>query len=332
MNPSRAAERLWYGRSPAADLLLPLAWVYQAVVALRRSAYRAGLLATSSVDVPVIVVGNITAGGTGKTPVVGWLARHLSRSGFRPGVISRGYGGRRQPIPVRVTADSNPADVGDEPVLLAQQGITVCVCVHRARAAAALVDAGCDVLVADDGLQHYALGRTLEMVVIDGARGLGNGRLLPAGPLREPAARLDEVDIVLVNGGPGEARGVRFDLVGGDAVSMDRQQTRPLARFAGSPAWVVAGIGHPQRFYQQLRAAGVEVHPVGVPDHGTVSLVELQHARPWPVLMTEKDAVKYRHGVYRDVWFVPVEVDMPSEVATLVDDHLARFGRRGVRA
>ncbi len=327
MNPSRRVERLWYGGSAVSLLLLPFSWLYAVITGIRRGLYSAGIFTRIRLPVTVIVVGNITAGGTGKTPVVDWLVRVLEQAGYRPGVVSRGYGGRRQPAPVAVTADSDPAMVGDEPVLLAQRGARVCVCADRVKAARHLVEAGIDVLIADDGLQHYRLARDLEIVVIDGQRGFGNRRLLPAGPLREPPGRLEQADLLLVNGGETNGIGHRFELVPGDAVRLDGGGRRPLAEFARRSVWAVAGIGNPQRFTRMLTDRGIEVQSADVPDHGRISLQSLYERRAMPVLMTEKDAVKYRNDPCPDVWYVPVDVEMPDSVSGLVQRQLKTLAR-----
>jgi tetraacyldisaccharide 4'-kinase len=312
---SRRVERLWYGDSPLAMLLQPLAWVFSAVTALRRHAYERGWLKSRHVGVPVIVVGNITVGGTGKTPVVAWLVRRLQAEGRRPAIVSRGYGGKAHSTPVRVTADSMAADVGDEPLLLWRQtGAPVAVCTDRVSAARYLVAAGVDVIVADDGLQHYALARDLEIVVLDGSRRLGNGRLLPAGPLREPARRLRKAGLIMVNGGPARQGELGFSLRGTVAVSLDGSERRDLASFDDREVWAVAGIGNPERFYEELRRHGARPTTIDVPDHGVVDLAQLRSKADWPIQMTEKDAVKYRPASVSDAWSVPVAVDMKPEV------------------
>jgi tetraacyldisaccharide 4'-kinase len=312
---SRRVEAFWYGSSPFAVLLQPLSWLFQAAVCLRRLAYRAGLRRQVRLPVPVIIVGNLTVGGTGKTPVAIWLADCLTGAGYRPGIVSRGYGGRRQENGVVVTAASDPIEVGDEPIVIARRtGCLVCVARDRSRAAKILIDQGADIILADDGLQHYGLGRDFEIVVIDGERGLGNGRLLPAGPLRESAARLAEVDLVLINGqGNDDIAGYRFNLVPDGAASLDGRQRRPLTEFAGQQVWAVAGIGNPARFLQMLENAGINADLVSVPDHGRISLADLQSAERRLVLMTEKDAIKYPGSTDQDVWYVPVRVEMVSK-------------------
>lgn len=316
---ARRLEALWYGGSPLATWLQPAAWLFRVGVALRRSLYRGGWLTCRRVAVPVIAVGNITVGGAGKTPLVEWLVKRLRGEGLRPGIVSRGFGGRAHDTPVRVAIDSLAADVGDEPLLLARRtGVPVAVCVRRARAARMLADAGVDVIVADDGLQHYALHRDLEVIVLDGERQIGNGRLLPAGPLREPPSRLREAGIVLANGGPPDLPWPRFELVITTAVPLAAGQPKPLEDFTGRPAWAVAGIGNPGRFHAALRGRGIEVHPVDVPDHGTFDIGRLRRESPWPVLMTEKDAVKYPFCRERDVWYVPAEVEMQGNAEEVI--------------
>jgi tetraacyldisaccharide 4'-kinase len=250
---------------------------------------------------------------------VDWLVKQLGAEGLRPGIVSRGFGGRAHETPVRVTADSRAEDVGDEPLLLARRtAAPVAVCIHRARAARMLADAGAEVIVSDDGMQHYALHRDLEIVVLDGERQLGNGRLLPAGPLREPPARLRDAAIVLANGGPPDLPWPRFELRINAALPFVGGQPRPLADFAARPAWAVAGIGNPGRFHAALRHLGIEVHVADVPDHGRIDVARLRRSQAWPVLMTEKDAVKYPQCTEPDVWYVPAEVEMQGQAGQLV--------------
>lgn len=330
----RAVERLWYGGSGAAVLFQPLAWLFGAAVAARRTLYARGLFRSTRVGVPVIVVGNVTVGGTGKTPLVAWLAARLRADGHRPAIVSRGYGGAGGEGTVVVDAASRAADVGDEPLLLARRAnCPVFVDRERARAAARAAREGADVVLADDGLQHYALVRDLEIAVVDGERGLGNGRLLPAGPLREPASRLAGVPLVVRNGGAREPGALRFELRVGDAVRMDGGARQPLAAFAGRRAWMVAGIGNPGRFAAALRAAGIEPVAADVPDHGTVDLAALRGREALPVLMTEKDAVKYPASPGPDTWYVPADVDMPADaearIMAVVRAVLRGDGQRG---
>jgi len=289
--------------------MLPLSWLFLGVVISRRLAYRWKIFASEQVGAPVLVVGNVTVGGTGKTPLVGWLAGQLSALGYRPGIVSRGYGGAVSRVPRLVKPDSNFQDVGDEALLLARRTtLPVCVCQDRVAAARMLIESGVDVILSDDGLQHYSLRRDFEMAVVDGARGLGNGRLLPAGPLREPANRLNQVDCIVVNGGSVSAGTYCMNLVPAAAIRLHDGEERALADFAGTRVWALAGIGNPDRFSALLVGAGIDPVPVDVPDHGVVSLETLYGEFAQPILMTEKDAVKYTNTDVTEAWCVPVDV------------------------
>ena len=312
----------WTRRGWVSAMLWPAAALFGAAVALRRASYRRGWLASVRAGAPVVVIGNISVGGTGKTPMTGWLADRLVRAGRIPAIVSRGYAGRRQAVPVRVAPGSDAAEVGDEPVMLAQQaGCPVWVCVDRARAALKAAEEGAELILSDDGLQHYRMGRDLEFCVIDGGRGLGNGRLLPAGPLREPARRLAEVDEVLVQGVPGEFRGLGFELRIDHAVPLGGTGRRSLEEFAGQKVLALAGIGAPERFHVALRSAGLDVVPAPVPDHGRMALDRLL-ARGLPVLMTAKDAVKYPGVSADNLWWVPARVVMPEHSAKKILGHV----------
>ena len=241
----------------------------------------------------------------GKTPVVVWLAQQLQYAGYSPGIVSRGYGGGRFDSPVLVT-DNNAALYGDEPVLLAQlSGCPVCVCRSRAAAVLRVAREGVDVVLSDDGLQHYHMRRNVELVVVDSERGFGNGRLLPAGPLREPVTRLRKVDAVLVNGGGESISGLNFDLEVGLPCRLAGGVERPWSEFGGKRVWCVAGIGNPERFRDNLAEQGLNVDMADVPDHGKVDLEALLAERNQPIFMTQKDAVKYSAAVAADVWVVP---------------------------
>lgn len=317
-------QALWYGGSPLAWLLLPFAGLFALVTGGRRLAYRAGWFRVHRLPVPVIVVGNVTVGGTGKTPVTGWLAGLCRQAGLRPGIVSRGYGGRPSPAPRLVGADDDAAEVGDEPLLLRRQtGVPVCVHPDRVAAGQRLIEEGVNVVIADDGLQHYRLHRDLEIAVLDGERRLGNGFLLPAGPLREGAARLRGVDLVLVNGGRAEAGEFALHARIGRLRALDGSAHCELDVLRGQDVRVVAGIGNPGRFHGQLAAAGLRVEPVAVPDHGRVDLPALARASRVPIVMTEKDAVKYRpvHGGC-PVWVAELEFGVPDAVGARVLDRL----------
>jgi tetraacyldisaccharide 4'-kinase len=305
---------LWYSESAGFSLLAPLGWLYGLVMALRRAAYSIGLFKTYRAGKPVIVVGNLTVGGTGKTPLVAWLAQQLALTGLRVGIVSRGYG-RSGSAPERVHAESSWRAVGDEPMLLASlTGCDVVVARDRFAGAQKLVSLGVDVILADDGLQHLRLARDCEIVVIDGARGFGNGRLLPAGPLREPARRVRDARIVVVNGSPehgslrgGVERSLQMTLFGGEARRLDGlAPPEPLEHFRGHRVHAVAGIGNPQRFFRDLRARGLELIEHPFPDHHPFTAADLTFGDNLPVLMTQKDAVRCREIAAAQLWYVPV--------------------------
>jgi tetraacyldisaccharide 4'-kinase len=314
---------LWYRERPRASLLLPLAWAYRVALAVRRRAYASGWAQTHAAGKPVVVVGNLTVGGTGKTPLTIWLARELTALGLKVGVVSRGYGADSGRRPRLVDAQAQWREVGDEPLIIARR--TACPTVvgrDRVAAARALVAQGVDVIVADDGLQHLALARDCEIVVIDGARGFGNGRVLPAGPLREPLARLRYADALVVNGAiahaslaqrfPGNAP-LSMTLVATEAVRLDAPEaTRPLESFRGQRVHAVAGIGNPARFFDALRAHGMAVLEQAFPDHHPLRAGELQFGDGLPVLMTEKDAVKCAAFANPRLWYVPVTAQFPA--------------------
>lgn len=308
---------IWYGRHPLGLLLAPLGWCYGALARWRRRQYQRGRWPSVRLPVPVVVVGNLTLGGTGKTPLVIWLAGWLRGRGYRPGVLTRGYGGKGKTWPVAVGRGADPAEVGDEAVLLAQRcDCPVMAGPDRVESGRRLIEGhGCDILLCDDGLQHYRLRRDLEIALVDGQRRFGNGRCLPAGPLREPLERLAAVDLVVVNG-PSSADAYGMELVPDAVVSLDGPaQTLPLQAFAGRTVLAVAGIGNPERFFRMLAGEGIRVIPRPYPDHHPFTAGD---ARPWAgqtVLMTEKDAVKSRVLPGSDRWVVRVEAE--PDAATL---------------
>jgi tetraacyldisaccharide 4'-kinase len=302
-------EKFWYGGARPPWWMRLLSAVYGAVAGIRRFAYSHRLARSTRLSCPVVVVGNLTVGGTGKTPLVCWLAGQLGEMGFRPGVVSRGYGGSSGTA--RLVHSSDDSDkVGDEAILLARRsGLPVAVGRDRPAAAQLLINAGCDVIVSDDGLQHYALQRDCEIIVIDGDRRFGNGRLLPAGPLREKPARLAHADAVVINGGDAESGGgMRMRLLATGAVAMKYGTTKPLREFSGQPVHAVAAIGNPPRFFAMLRAVGIDVIEHPLPDHAKLGIDDISFPDDLAVLMTEKDAVKCREIAGPHHWYVPVNV------------------------
>jgi tetraacyldisaccharide 4'-kinase len=316
---SRFPEQLWYDSHPVGAVLAPLGWLYRAVSDGRRLAYRKGLIEITQLPVPVIVVGNITVGGTGKTPVVIAIAAMLKACGHRPGIVTRGYRGRAASWPQTVTANSDPHLVGDEPVLLAQRtGCPVVAAPERVAAARQLVELGCSVIVSDDGLQHYRLGRDIEIAVVDGKRRHGNGRCLPAGPLRETPARLRRVDFVLTTGAA-EAGEWSVRLRHEQPAQLgDPSKRRPWRDFVAKQVHAVAGIAHPQRFFSDLEAKGLLVDAHTYPDHHEFTPQNVTFDDTLPIFMTEKDAVKCRPFADARHWFVPVNLELPP----MFDDRL----------
>ena len=308
----------WDERHPLGALLAPLGWLYALFMRLRHAAYRAGVLRSRRIGRPVVVVGNLCAGGSGKTPLVVAIAGLLARYGLRAGIVCRGYGGGANRWPQLVRPDSDPALVGDEAVLLARR--TGCPVVAGPNRVAAVRDlfrrARCDVVLSDDGLQHLRLARDVEIVVVDGVRRHGNRRCLPAGPLREPPDRLASVDLVVVNGGAREGE-LGMHLAAGDAVSLaDGETTRPLDSFRGAPVHAVGGIGHPERFFRALEDHGMTIvrHPFA--DHHPFREAEIRFDGDAPVLMTEKDAVKCERIADARHWYVPVEAVLSDALET----------------
>ena len=301
-------DRLWYTDGPLSKLLLPLSWLFAALVHVRRIAYAAGVIPVRRLPVPVIVVGNLTVGGTGKTPLIIWLAQFLKKSGFRPGIVSRGYRGRARKWPQQVRPDSNPEMVGDEPVLIAQRtGCAVAVSPNRLVGARELVEhTKCNILLCDDGLQHLALARDIEIAVVDGDRRFGNGHCLPAGPLREPASRLHSVDAVVANARAGKYEHL-MEYESGPLRSLrDDARRTSLDAFRGQGVHAVAGIGNPQRFFSYLRSHELHIIKHEFPDHHPYVPEDLAFGDDLPVVMTEKDAVKCREFAGEDFWYLPI--------------------------
>ena len=307
----------WFGEGAPPLTMRALSKVYAGVVAARAALYRRGWLRSRHPGKPVIVVGNVIAGGSGKTPLTIALVERLRAEGFSPGVASRGYGRDEAGTPRWVDAALDPRLGGDEPVLIARRtGVPVRVDADRAAAAQALVDAGCDVIVCDDGLQHYRLARDVEIEVIDGRRRYGNGLPIPAGPMREPAARGARCDFRVLNlgGDDGEAGFGEWPMrLMSDAVlAMRGARTAPLSAFAGQRVHAVAGIGDPERFFAMLRGQGIAVVPHAFADHHAYRAGDFAFGSDLPVLMTEKDAVKCAAFADARCWSVPIRAALPE--------------------
>lgn len=316
-------ERIWSGKSPLYVLLLPFSWLYGLITSVLRYSYKMGWKKSWRAPVPVIVVGNLTAGGNGKTPVVIWLVELLQQHGLRAGVVSRGYGGKSEKYPLVLDAKTTTAQAGDEPVLIYQRtGAPVAVAPIRAQAVKALLEKHkLDVIITDDGLQHYALQRDIEIVVVDGVRRFGNGCWLPAGPMRERASRLHTVDAVITNGGSAQSGEISMTLDAGQAVNLLTGERRDVTSLVAIVA--MAGIGHPPRFFATLKSLQVSpIREISFADHQDYHLQQLVVlATPeQTLLMTEKDAVKCRNFAQPNWWYLPVN----AKIAAADSDALLR--------
>lgn len=314
-------QKQWYRLSLWHVLLIPLSWLFWLISNLRRLSYKAGLFRSCKLPVPVIVIGNISVGGTGKTPLAIWLAEKLKLAGYHPGIVSRGYAGSANVVSP-VYADSSAISLGDEPVLLAKRsGCPVWVGRDRVAAARALLQAHpeCNVIISDDGLQHYNLRRDVEVAVVDGQRGFGNACLIPAGPLREPISRLKEMDAVVYNGGqpvPGA-----FPMLLENAAFhnlLEPTRTATAQDFAGQRVHGIAGIGNPARFFQQLSDQGLQCEQHAFPDHHAFHPADLQSMTAGPILMTEKDAVKCAAFAKANWWYLTVNAVVDTALAELI--------------
>ncbi len=312
-------QRLWYGKSRLVWLLLPFSWIFGALVELRRWCFDRGLFKRFSVGIPVIVVGNLTVGGTGKTPLVIWLANFLFAQKRKVAVITRGYGGQSDQWPQRVKPGSDPVQVGDEAVLIAQQTQAIVIAgPDRVANARQAIAEGAELIISDDGLQHYRMQRDLELVVVDNSRMFGNGFLLPAGPLREPVKRLQEADLILLNQRD-DSRPARLDPPSvtyrirlGNLRALKSEAIRAVAELNGQTVHVITAIGHPQSFISALEQLGLHVDARILPDHARLSRADIEFDDDLPVLMTEKDAVKCQHIADSRHWAVTTQVQLST--------------------
>ena len=308
-------EKSWYNKSGLTTVLRPLSWLFCLLVLIRRLFYRLKIFSTAQLDIPVIIVGNLTVGGTGKTPMVIELANLLKKHGYRPGVISRGYGGKARTWPQQVRADGDPTMVGDEAILIARRtNCPMAVGPDRVASAKALLKyTDCNVIISDDGLQHYALGRDIEIAVIDGIRRYGNEKCLPAGPLREPIKRLDQVNFKITNGiaGPDEFamsyKAEKLCRADDPAVTLD------ISSLKNQTVHAIAGIGNPQRFFDNLKLSGLDIIEHAFPDHYPFKKEDLDFGEIQPIVITEKDAVKCQRFYLHNVWYQPIEAILDNQ-------------------
>ncbi|HWD31269.1 tetraacyldisaccharide 4'-kinase [Pseudomonas caricapapayae] len=326
------ADRLlnaWYTGHPALSVLRPLEALYRRVVLRKRARFLAGESVSYRAPVPVIVVGNITIGGTGKTPMILWLIEHCRQQGLRVGVVSRGYGAKPAQLPWRVNAEQSAAEAGDEPLLIVQRsGVPLMIDPDRSHAVQALLASEpLDLILCDDGMQHYRLARDLELVLIDAARGLGNRRCLPAGPLREPVERLQAVDALLYNGATSDREdGFAFVLQPTALVNVRSGERRALDHFPpGQAVHAVAGIGNPQRFFNTLLGLNWQPVPHPFADHAEYSAKALSFTPALPLIMTEKDAVKCRAFAADDWWYLAVDAAPSPAFQAWFDAQLDRL-------
>lgn len=316
----KSLPHYWYQTNIAAWLLLsllrPLSWLYCSVAVIRRKIYQWNIKKSYGCELPLIVVGNIVAGGSGKTPLLISLCEYIQNNGFRPGVVSRGYGGNISGVK-QVSVDDTAAMVGDEPLMIYQRtGIPVVVGVDRVAAVDYLLDNNhCDIVLSDDGMQHYRMKRDFEIAVVDSNRRFGNGFCLPAGPLREPVSRLNDVDMVVYNGAESVTSEQCFYML--EIVCLNKLnsgESRSLSSFTNRAVHAVAGIGHPARFFDQLRQNGLEVIEHAYPDHHVFQQHDFSGWENHCIIMTEKDAVKCRDLLLTDAWVVRVKAVFSEEL------------------
>lgn len=319
----------WYNKSPLLYLLAPIAWLYQAFAQLKRWLYTSGIIKTQRFSAPVIVVGNITVGGTGKTPLVIALAQLLLKHGYKPGIVSRGYGGKPSTLPLYVTPDTSPTEAGDETVLIAQRtGCPVVVSPNRVDAVNTLINTHhCNVILSDDGMQHYRMHRDIEIAVVDGDRRLGNALCLPAGPLREPISRLKHVDFIVSNGSALENEWSMSLIPDEIHLIKDPKQTLSLETAQQQPIHAVAGIGNPARFFKQLENMGFSVIPHPFSDHHPYISKDILFDDGKLVIMTEKDAVKCKPFAQAYHYCLPVKVQFNDKFSDKLLEKLRHYTR-----
>ncbi len=323
-----SAPAFWRRRTLFAKILYPLSGIFSVLVAIRRWCYRRSILKSWKSPVPVIIVGNISVGGAGKTPLVIALVEHLARAGRKPGIVTRGYGGdTTSHLPVMVDSASDPLQVGDEALMLARR-THMCVVASRDRPAAVqklLLESDCDVVVCDDGLQHYALQRDIEIVVVDAEYRFGNGYCLPAGPLREPVSRIKEADLVVYSGQKKKQPGYVLKMEG--FISHDDKTMLSVDEFilanSNSPIHAIAAIAYPQKFFNTLISMGLELITHEFPDHHVYRARDMQFSGRQTIVMTEKDKVKCESLALENAWYLKVSAIVDATILAELDQQLA---------
>ena len=320
-------NQAWYSRTGLTTALTPLSWLFKSISKARHYAYRANILKSTKLELPVIVVGNLTVGGTGKTPLVIWIANFLSEQGYKPGIVSRGYTGQAQSWPQQVRPDADPVIIGDEAVVVSRRtNCPMAVGPDRADDGLALIQHNdIDVIISDDGLQHYALQRNIEIVVIDGLRRFGNGLCLPAGPLREPPSRLKNVDLI-VSSGVSRQGEYTMKLESSIAINLLSGEEKALSELVDKTLFAMAGIGNPNKFFNSLRSKGLRLESRSFPDHYYFKANDLDFAGDDMLFMTEKDAVKCQRFAKSNWWYVPVDARLDDEfgekILTLIKEQV----------
>jgi len=325
--------RSWYQKpSWITYLLLPLSKLFEMVVKIRYWVYLNRWLKVYESNIPIIIVGNMTVGGTGKTPCVISLTQHLITLGYKPAIVSRGYGRKKSNL-MEVKAHSLAEEVGDEPLLLYHAtGCPVVVAADRVSAVRYLEESSdCNVIISDDGLQHYRMGRVIEIAIIDGQREFGNGYCLPAGPLREPLPRLKEVDCIIYNGRPkkrfNHAPAFEMKIEPQQLINLlNPQQTMTLEQLAGERVLAVSGIGNPERFYLLLKYFGIKVEEYTFPDHHLYSPSDLDLPTAGDkVIITEKDAIKCQSFAHANLWYLKIKANLSPQLITFVESRLREY-------
>ncbi|NQY51115.1 MAG: tetraacyldisaccharide 4'-kinase [Piscirickettsiaceae bacterium] len=321
----------WYQTHSLRWLLSPLSTLFRIATTLLQLCYKSEIFKRYSIPIPVIIIGNINIGGTGKTPLVIWLARQLQRYGFKPGIISRGYGSMPKRYPLLVSKDSDPADVGDEPVIIARHiDCPIAISPKRIKASTALIKHfNCNLIISDDGLQHYAFNRNIEIVVVDAERTFGNEYCLPSGPLREPISRLKYIDFLVYNG---EYSNYLFDITISAVKAINLTDTsiqKGLVDFSGQDAHGIAGIGNPKRFFNLLNELGINVIPHEFNDHHYFQSTDINFDDDKMVLMTEKDAVKCQYFASYNMWYVPIKAAVSGKLNQRIIQKLAGNNTNG---